>query len=139
MKYASFLAALAATSAAAMPNSLHKRECHGSGETWGAEKFKAIQTVQELCDGQINGPFNTNGQYIRRCVNLSSNKKMDLFVRYDEGQFDGVTRYIDKEDCVGYLQREINGCEHGGRTTYERTVTPGKVTVSADPNSGNCA
>ncbi|KAI7764514.1 hypothetical protein LZL87_003719 [Fusarium oxysporum] len=141
MKLTSLLISIGATSAVAFPGSLQKRECHGSGETWGAEKFLALQTAQENCNGIINGPFTTDGQYIRKCVNLSSTKKMDFFLRYDTDiPADGPARPIDKNLSTEYFHREINGCDHGGRSSYPGTVGgTGALTVSADPNEGNCA
>ncbi|KAH7242665.1 hypothetical protein BKA59DRAFT_457233 [Fusarium tricinctum] len=141
MKLTSFLIATAVTSAVALPGSLQKRECHGSGETWGAEKFLALQTAQEKCNGEINGPFSTGGQHIRKCVNLSSTKKMDFFLRYDtDTPADGPAHAVDSGLCTEYFHREINGCDHGGRSSYPGTPGgTGALTVSADPNEGNCA
>ncbi|CVL10447.1 uncharacterized protein FPRN_12959 [Fusarium proliferatum] len=141
MKLTSFLIAIGATSAVAFPSPLQKRECHGSGESWGAEKFLALQTAQEYCDGIINGPFSTAGQYINKCVNLSSNKKMDFFLRYDSDiPADGPAHAVEKNLCTEYFHREINGCDHGGRSSYPGTEGgTGALTVSADPNEGNCA
>lgn len=132
MKLTSFLIAIGATSAVAYPGTLQKRECHGSGESWGAEKFLALQTAQEYCDGIINGPFSTAGQYINKCVNLSSNKKMDFFLRYDSDiPADGPARAVDKGLCTEYFHREINGCDHGGRSSYPGTEGgTGALTVS---------
>ncbi|TVY64542.1 hypothetical protein Focb16_v016371 [Fusarium oxysporum f. sp. cubense] len=141
MKLTSFFTAIGAASAVALPGSLQKRECHGSGETWGAEKFLALQTAQENCNGIINGPFTTGGQYIRKCVNLSSTKKIDFFLRYNTDiPTDRPARAIDNNLCTEYFHREINGCDHGGRSSYPGTAGgTGALTVSADPNEGNCA
>ncbi|KAG5783719.1 hypothetical protein H9Q73_002609 [Fusarium xylarioides] len=99
------------------------------------------QTAQKYCDGIINGPFSTAGQYINKCVNLSSNKKMDFFLRYDSAlPADGPPHAVEKNLCTEYFHREINGCDHGGRSSYPGTEGgTGALTVSADLNEGNCA
>jgi hypothetical protein len=55
---------------------------------------------------------------------------MDFWVRYDTYlTAGGPPHAIDKDDCTTFLHREINGCEHGGQTSYRRSSSS-DVTVS---------
>ncbi|KAF4503286.1 hypothetical protein FAGAP_440 [Fusarium agapanthi] len=119
-------------------------ECHRSGETWGGDKFTALEAAQRLCtDGSLAETDYGYGEFKTFCVNLSTVKKVDFTVMVGRNVIGDGFR-ISSADCTDRLHREINGCDHGGRSSYEQGEggPEGSNVVwdfSADPGSGQCA
>ncbi|KAK7425587.1 hypothetical protein QQZ08_007910 [Neonectria magnoliae] len=117
--------------------------CFSNGFAWDSEKQTALDEVKRLCDdGTLSGVF-TRNQFKIACINLGvgsgQGKKADLRVQADglDPQPDG-SQLVSADDCTDYLQREINGCQYGGASTYD-FPDQGHFTFVADPNNGNCA
>ncbi|KAF5669044.1 hypothetical protein FDENT_11640 [Fusarium denticulatum] len=119
-------------------------ECHRSGETWGGDKFTALEAAQRLCtDGSLSPTGYKRGEFKTFCVNLSTLKKVDFTILVS-GNVIGEGFSISSADCTDRLHREINGCDHGGRSSYKQGEdNPEGANVvwdfSADPGSGQCA
>jgi hypothetical protein len=93
--------------------------CHGSGETWGGDKFTALEKAQTLCtDGRLGETSYGFGEFKTYCVNLSSKKKADFTIMVGRNVIPETGFWLNKDECTEYLHKEINGCGHGGRTTY---------------------
>ncbi|KAF5970916.1 hypothetical protein FCOIX_10139 [Fusarium coicis] len=115
MHYPSFLLAALL---AAIPRA--RGECHRSGETWGGDKFTALEAAQRLCtDGSLAVSDYRRGEFKTFCVNLSTLKKVDFTVLVG-GNVIGEGFSISSADCTDRLHREINGCDHGGRSSYKQ-------------------
>ncbi|KAM0490461.1 hypothetical protein ACHAP8_011564 [Fusarium lateritium] len=118
-------------------------ECHRSGETWGGDKFAALEAAQRLCeDGTLGNIPYSYGAFRTACVNLSSKKKVDFTIIKAKNIVNPTHLYSNT--CTSMLQKEINGCEHGGRSTqYELGGQPQEASptydISSDPNAGQCA
>ncbi|KAH6953475.1 hypothetical protein DER45DRAFT_598143 [Fusarium avenaceum] len=119
-------------------------ECHRSGETWSGDKFTALEAAQRLCtDGSLAETDYTYGEFKTFCVNLSTLKKADFTVMVGRNVIGSGFR-ISSANCTDRLHREINGCNHGGRSSYEEVGNgpEGSNAVwdfSADPSTGQCA
>ncbi|KAF4978436.1 hypothetical protein FDECE_18216 [Fusarium decemcellulare] len=132
--------------AAAMVNG----DCQGSGESWGGDRFKALEEAQRLCgDGSLGETNYAENQFKHFCVNISSNKKADFAILVGSPLVRDIR--LNKDLCVKYIQNEINGCGQGGRSTHELKITNDSlqdgevldtptvdVDFSADPNAGQC-
>ncbi|KAI0121362.1 hypothetical protein BJ170DRAFT_698499 [Xylariales sp. AK1849] len=84
-------------------------ECFNGGDNWASQKALALTKAQDVC--------NLNG------------KKADFILeKISDGR-----RGISASECYDGFQKEINGCDNGGSTSYT------KWKYTADPNSGGCA
>lgn len=91
-------------------------ECQGSGVDWATQRTFALTKAQEVCDLKftINGwaPQEAAGA----CYNLDSTKKVDFVLkRISDGDDE---REISSEECYDGFQKEINGCDNGGHSSY---------------------
>ncbi|KAL9088584.1 MAG: hypothetical protein Q9165_006104 [Trypethelium subeluteriae] len=97
-------------------------DCFGSGENWGAQRAIAQSYAAQVCQGDFVGNYQPND--IRaKCFNLSNTKMVNFDLKL-RGDVDART--IASAECYDGLQKQVNQCDNGGRTT-------------ADPNDGQCA
>jgi hypothetical protein len=87
--------------------------CYSGGERWGGDLSNALQKAGDFC-GRFAGHFKP-GNAAYQCYNLSSNKKADFTLGL---KGDVPERDIGVDECLDGLEKEINGCDHGGDTTY---------------------
>ncbi|CEI41799.1 hypothetical protein FVEN_g3776 [Fusarium venenatum] len=119
-------------------------ECHRSGETWGGDKFAALEAAQRLCeDGTLGNIPYSRDAFRTACVNLSSKKKVDFTIIKGSNIINPT--HLSSNICTAMLHKEINGCEHGGRSpqwendgTTPQEASP-QYDISSDPNAGQCA
>lgn len=105
--YASFfLTVTAATSVLA--------GCFSGGENWASQKAMALAKAQDVCNTKYSTDAWSGGQQLGACYDLDSGKKVDFVL---EKISDGL-RNISPEECYDGFQKEINGCENGGSTSY---------------------
>lgn len=123
-----------------------KRNCYGSGEAWGSDLNTALDKAKDFCNVKPSD-FNP-GQGFSRCYNLSNTKR----VNFNLGLVTSKRRHIGFDECYDGMQKEINGCNKGGRTTYTnwRYKYVGRrdswivimqlnlLPSRADPNQGTC-
>ncbi|EXM17054.1 hypothetical protein RAB80_009062 [Fusarium oxysporum f. sp. vasinfectum] len=87
--------------------------CHQSGESWGSMKDSVLQESQKKTP----------------CIFVpGSGKHADFEVK----RLTGGSTTLSEYDCYYYLNREITGCDKGGRRAYDNWE------FSADPNAGAC-
>ncbi|KAM0545312.1 hypothetical protein ACHAPJ_011384 [Fusarium lateritium] len=113
--------------------------CYDAGIPWGNFKDFAKGEIARLCnDGTLSGSFVRN-EYKIACFNMAD-VKVDLRVQADGlGPLpDGQSAQVSASNCIDYLSREVNGCEHGGASNYDFPDT-GHIKFVADPNEGHCA
>ncbi|EXA31744.1 hypothetical protein FOQG_16203 [Fusarium oxysporum f. sp. raphani 54005] len=95
--------------------------CHQSGESWGSMKDSVLASVLSGSYGQ--------GQKKTHCIFVpGSGKHADFEVK----RLTGGSTTLSEYDCYYYLNREITGCDKGGRRAYDNWE------FSADPNAGAC-
>ncbi|KAF2419576.1 hypothetical protein EJ08DRAFT_738867 [Tothia fuscella] len=109
--------------------SLASAGCFTGGENWGAERQYALNQATQYCQRLGAGCYQPKGER-PKCFNLSSGKKVDFNLQLRD---DVVARCIDANECYDGMQKEINGCDHGGNSKYTNWI------YTADPNAGNCA
>ncbi|KPM43788.1 hypothetical protein AK830_g2762 [Neonectria ditissima] len=115
--------------------------CFNNGVAWSADKFAALQAAQRLCeDGTLSGGY-APLQVKSACVNLSSLKKVNFYVRADGLPFDGIELPLKAGACTTRLHLEINGCDNGGESWHyiqDGNVNSGNLLFTSDPNEGQC-
>ncbi|KAK7409303.1 hypothetical protein QQX98_008543 [Neonectria punicea] len=100
--------------------SLVSAGCFGGGDStaWEADKFTALAAAQRLCeDGTLSGGFSAN-EVKSACVNLSSLKKANFYVRADSLVFPDTKLPLETGACTTRLHYEINGCDQGGESWH---------------------
>ena len=123
MLASALLATLAASMALAMPadvgtkhhNTIQKRDCYGSGESWGEERDWAYEKVEDTCTEMGLDPvYFPNGKVYAKCWKSPyGNKRVNFKI---ENTSD-LPSYLTQDECVVYLRREITGCPRGGHRT----------------------
>ncbi|KAI0406128.1 hypothetical protein F4802DRAFT_596489 [Xylaria palmicola] len=102
--------------------------CFSGGEDWASQRAMALAAAQNVCNNKFSTFTFKAGQELGGCGNLDSTKKVDLIMQnISEG-----SRKPTSSECYDGFQKEINGCDNGGSTSY----TNWKYT--ADPNAGSC-
>ncbi|KAH6856156.1 hypothetical protein B0I37DRAFT_402759 [Chaetomium sp. MPI-CAGE-AT-0009] len=127
-------------------------ECYRSGIDW-YNKNEALTIARAACQLTLSGTYGPDGTYNAQrgaCAN-TPNGKIDLIVEHiSEGN-----RYIGVDECYDGLQKEINGCSKGGKSSYTNwfykyntpfpsphfsylVANPSFPLTRADPNEGSC-
>ncbi|KAL4721772.1 hypothetical protein ACLX1H_011266 [Fusarium chlamydosporum] len=105
-------------------------KCHDSGVDWATQKTFALTKAREGCELKFTINKWSPGEALGACYNLDSTKKIDLVLeRISDGDDE---REIGVDECYDGFQKEINGCDHGGYSSYTNWK------YSADPNAGQC-
>ncbi|KAF2658847.1 hypothetical protein K491DRAFT_713100 [Lophiostoma macrostomum CBS 122681] len=99
--------------------------CYSGGEDWG-NKQVALNAADTACRNNFQGDFGGNSN---RHVCINGNGKKLEFTIYRLG---GTNRALFWDECYDGLQKEINGCDHGGDSSYTNWR------YVADPNAGSC-
>lgn len=96
----------------------HTCNCWGSGDTWGDRVGEMqVQLREKLCtSGGIAGFFNRD-QSKYACIALKDGVHADFEVRRK-----GDATTLSDADCYTYLNREVEGCEKGGRREYPNWI-----------------
>ncbi|KAK9783763.1 putative Ecp2 effector protein domain-containing protein [Seiridium cardinale] len=104
--------------------------CFSGGENWASQKSIALSKAQDICNNKFSkATWANKGQSLAGCYNLDSEKQVDFILeRIQDG-----SRAIDAAECYNGFQKEINGCDHGGSTSYRNWK------YTADPNANSCA
>ncbi|KAH7259414.1 uncharacterized protein BKA55DRAFT_687713 [Fusarium redolens] len=103
--------------------------CHQSGESWGSMKDSVLYQLRDACRASVLSGSYGQGQKKTHCIFVpGSGKHADLEVKRLTGGSTSLSEY----DCYYYLNREITGCDKGGRRAYDNWE------FSADPNAGAC-
>ncbi|KAI1403291.1 hypothetical protein F4819DRAFT_484733 [Hypoxylon fuscum] len=101
-------------------------ECFGSGQKWDGDKDAVISFVTQKCNANFNadgfkGPWEKKGNgtpYRSGRLELSNGRYARLAMfRIGNGGTDAAG-YMDPADCIDWFKKEINRCEHGGRSQY---------------------
>lgn len=96
-------------------DSLTKRECHGSGVTWGQNKPYALSLATQACQQSFipesGSTKQAEGAQFHSCHNLDSTYKVDFTITWGTGDYELTT-----QACSDGLRKEIDGCDHGGRS-----------------------
>lgn len=109
MKTAGIISALAAFV------SVVNAGCYSGGELWG-DKATALSNARSACDGALQGTYGPSGTpsgYRGICLN-GNGKKLEFQIWHIQGG----DRQLGADECYDGLQKEINGCDHGGDTSY---------------------
>ncbi|KAK3216562.1 hypothetical protein GRF29_1g154216 [Pseudopithomyces chartarum] len=152
MQLSAILLTFIATTAVANPlpdsnvgyvNTLSARGCFGSGASWGNRQDKARDAAKRACKERLGKPTGYLGNEQRSyCANLGGNVKVNFNIK----RIGNSKQSLDFNACYDGLRKEIEGCNHGGRTKYanwEYTSTgpmpilgPAKMTLPVSPGSG---
>ncbi|KKZ64882.1 hypothetical protein EMCG_09259 [[Emmonsia] crescens] len=109
-------------------NVFAKRNCFGEGARWGAGRPYATNFATRACKEALVGTYRP-GDIRAKCYNLDSTKKVDFSLKLISNH---GNRNIGAAECYDGLRKEIEGCDHGGRTAY------GNWEYTGDPNEGQC-
>ena len=95
---------------------IQKRGCFSGGVEWGVWKGRALQLVVDICT--TTGTNRAYGVNINRtwCINLGDGLRANFGI----WNFSPGTQTLAQANCIDKLSREINGCGHGGETSYEK-------------------
>ncbi|VUC35638.1 unnamed protein product [Clonostachys rosea] len=123
MKPATFVSVIAAFAATANAG------CYSGGEPWG-DKATALAAAEQACRESLTGTYGGSGTvngHRHRCIN-ANNKALNFEIWHVKGG----DRNLALAECKDGIQKEVNGCNTGGDTTYTNWRYKG------DPNAGNC-
>ncbi|KAF4989107.1 hypothetical protein FGRMN_9349 [Fusarium graminum] len=108
---------------------LANAKCHESGADIATQRTYAEGKIREACDLKFTIKKWSPGERLGICYNLDSTKKIDLVL---ERIGEGDDREIKSAECFDGFQKEINGCDYGGTSSYTNWK------YSSDPNAGQC-
>ncbi|KAF4980506.1 hypothetical protein FZEAL_3494 [Fusarium zealandicum] len=105
-------------------------KCHTSGAEWATQRTFALTKAREVCELKFSINRWSAGEALGACYNLDSTKKVDLVLeRISTGDDE---REISVDECFDGFQKEINGCDQGGVSSYTNWK------YSGDANAGQC-
>jgi hypothetical protein len=89
--------------------------CFSTGTTWGSSANRA-QATSDL-DGVCNELQGNYGASVvkSRCRNGQEGIRFNFAVKH----ISGGTRFLGVRECIDGLNKEITGCDKGGRTGYD--------------------
>ncbi|EFP84797.2 hypothetical protein PGTUg99_013082 [Puccinia graminis f. sp. tritici] len=108
--------------------SLVSAGCFTSGQTWGSSlnKQKASAFLDEVCR-ELAGNYDASASR-SSCKDGNDNIRFNFNILHTSGG----SRSISSEECINGLNKEITGCNQGGRTN------DGNWEFTSDPNTGSC-
>lgn len=91
-----------------------RARCFGEGETWGssANRARATSFLNEVCS-ELQGSYGA-GITKSACRNGNDNIRFNYAVKH----ISGGGRDLGVNECIDGLNKEITGCDRGGRTSY---------------------
>ncbi|KAK7740844.1 hypothetical protein SLS62_010989 [Diatrype stigma] len=104
--------------------------CFSGGENFATQKAIALSSAQDVCNSKYSQKDWSDNNPLAACYDLDSGKKVDFVLQRIST---GGTRYISPAECYDGFQKEVNGCEYGGSTSYTNWQ------YTADVNAGSCA
>ncbi|KAI1074317.1 hypothetical protein F5B20DRAFT_440349 [Whalleya microplaca] len=114
--------------------------CYTTGEKWHDDKAYALGLADQACDGsggRLAGRYLQHEGAREVCQNRAG-RRVRLSVRRLPPELPMVPDYGDMilkpDDCGKMVKKEIDGCEHGGRSVQLENV----YVFQADIDAGNC-
>lgn len=93
--------------------SLVQAGCFTSGERWDNTN-PAISAIYSVCNGNLGDHDYNPGELRSACVNFDGHHGY-----FSVQMLDGPgTANLPQGTCVDLLQREVTGCDRGGRSAY---------------------
>ena len=118
MQFAQFFTLLATASSLALGTpveearrrELSKRECNGSGESWGDKHNTALDKIGKWCGSEGGAGDYRGGQTRYKCYNFDDGRKIELWVQNTGGS----DQSLSSSHCNEVLQKQVKDCEQGG-------------------------
>ncbi|KAI3329287.1 hypothetical protein HD806DRAFT_482430 [Xylariaceae sp. AK1471] len=89
-------------------------DCFSGGENWASQKAMALATAQDICNNKFSAFSFAANQELGGCSNLDSSKKVDFILQ----NISDAPRTPSAAECYDGFQKEINGCDNGGSSSY---------------------
>ncbi|KAJ3541994.1 hypothetical protein NM208_g4331 [Fusarium decemcellulare] len=110
---------------------IRARDCYSGGNTWAEAKPYVLYEAKAFCMAYL-GNIVYNGRETRKvCFDIPL-QTISQHAELEINRLGDSARWIDWKECFDGLQKEINGCDHGGKSRYTNWQ------YRADPNANPC-
>ncbi|KAL8772557.1 MAG: hypothetical protein Q9209_002218 [Squamulea sp. 1 TL-2023] len=103
-------------------------ECYSGGESW--DRTLATSAVDTACK-EFAGDYHLN-ESKQKTIDVFNGQCYSFVLQRITGGDGDVLREITEDECKNGMNHEVNGCEHGGHSSYT------DWSYKADPNKGPC-
>lgn len=91
-------------------------DCFTGGADWGTQKAFALDKAMESCTLKFAIDRYNPNDFLATCYNLDSTKKVDFVLARISTEVGEIQ--LDVKECYDGFQKEVNGCENGGVSSY---------------------